>query len=162
MSSRGQGARARATGRASARRWVYGEGVHEEPIDPFNGDPADPAAGLHDPGDDAPLDPLTEVERQDVLEDLADLEIYQALLAPIGVRGLVIECEDCREPHYFDWDLLRGNLRHLLSSGRPRVHEPAYDPDPDHYVTWEYARGYADGVHDTLTDGHDEEPSAEA
>ena len=33
------------------------------------------------------------------------------------------------------------------------MHEPAYDPDPDHYVTWEYARGYADGVHDTLTEG---------
>ena len=43
-------------------------------------------------------------------------------------------------------------LRHLLDSGRPRVHEPAYDPDPDRYVTWEYARGYADGVHDTLTE----------
>jgi hypothetical protein len=131
--------------------------VHDEPIDPFNGDPADPAAGLHDPGDDDSLEPLTDVERQDVLEDLADLEIYQALLAPIGVRGLVIECEDCHEPHYFDWDLLRGNLRHLLSSGRPRVHEPAYDPDPDHYVTWDYARGYADGVHDTLTESGDDD-----
>ena len=39
------------------------------------------------------------------------------------------------------------------------MHEPAYDPDPDHYVTWEYARGYADGVHDTLTEGTDDEPS---
>ncbi|MBE1485048.1 DUF5319 domain-containing protein [Plantactinospora soyae] len=131
--------------------------MQEEPIDPFNGDPADPSAGLDDPGEEAELDPLSEVERQDVLEDLADLEIYQALLGPVGVRGLVIECEDCREPHYFDWDLLRGNLRHLLNSGRPRVHEPAYDPDPDHYVTWEYARGYADGVHDTLTETADED-----
>jgi len=51
---------------------------------------------------------------------------------------------------------LRGNLRHLLSNGRPRVHEPAYDPDPDHYVSWEYARGYADGVHDTLAEGTDD------
>ena len=68
----------------------------------------------------------------------------------------MIECEDCHEPHYFDWDLLRGNLRHLLDSGRPRVHEPAYDPDPDHYVTWDYARGYADGVHDTCSTDADE------
>lgn len=134
--------------------------MHDEPIDPFNGDPADPSAGLDDLTEDAELDPLTEAERQDVLEDLSDLEIYQALLSPTGVRGLVIECEDCHEPHYFDWDLLRGNLRHLLTSGRPRVHEPAYDPDPDHYVTWEYARGYADGVHDTLTDGVDEDPAS--
>ncbi|BCJ44371.1 hypothetical protein GCM10010168_11840 [Actinoplanes ianthinogenes] len=131
-------------------------GVQEEPIDPFNGDPADPAAELDDLNEDAETEPLSEDERQDVLEDLSDLEIYQALLSPTGIRGLVIECEDCHEPHYFDWDLLRGNLRHLLSSGRPRVHEPAYDPDPDHYVTWEYARGYADGVHDTLTEGSDD------
>jgi hypothetical protein len=139
-------------------RFGYGEQVPEEPIDPFSGDPADPAAGLDDLTEDAETDPLTEAERQDVLEDLSDLEIYQALLSPTGIRGLVIECEDCHEPHYFDWDLLRGNLRHLLTSGRPRVHEPAYDPDPDHYVTWEYARGYADGVHDTLTEGTDDEP----
>jgi len=140
----------------AGRRWDYGGGVHEEPIDPFKGDPADPSAGLSDPAEEAGIDPLSDVERQDVLEDLADLEIYQALLGPVGVRGLVIECEDCREPHYFDWDLLRANLRHLLDSGRPRVHEPAYDPDPDHYVTWEYARGYADGVHDTLTEAAEE------
>jgi len=131
--------------------------VQDEPIDPFNSDPADPAAGLDDPAADDELDPLTDAERQDVLEDLSDLEIYQALLSPTGIRGLVIECEDCHEPHYFDWDLLRGNLRYLLTSGRPRVHEPAYDPDPDHYVTWEYARGYTDGVHDTLTEDADDE-----
>lgn len=130
----------------------YGGGVQDEPIDPFAGDPTDPSAEL----DDAANDPLSAAERQDVLEDLADLEIYQSLLTPIGVRGLVIECEDCHEPHFFDWDLLRGNLRHLLTSGRPRVHEPAFDPDPDHYVTWEYARGYADGVHDALADATDD------
>ncbi|HEY8532486.1 MAG TPA: DUF5319 domain-containing protein [Micromonospora sp.] len=135
--------------------------MHDEPIDPFAGDPSDPAASLGDFAGDADLDPLSDVERQDVLEDLADLEVYQALLSPKGIRGLVIECEDCHEPHYFDWDLLRSNLRHLLNSGRPRVHEPAFDPDPAHYVTWDYARGYADGVHDTLSDGTDEE-SAES
>ena len=128
--------------------------MQEEPIDPFAGDPADPAVPLGESDDDN--DPLTADERQDVLEDLADLAIYQALLTPLGVRGLVIECEDCHEPHFFDWDLLRGNLRHLLDSGRPRVHEPAFNPDPDHYVTWEYARGYADGIHDALAEGPDE------
>ncbi|HEX5597365.1 MAG TPA: DUF5319 domain-containing protein [Micromonosporaceae bacterium] len=129
--------------------------MHDEPIDPFSGDPTDPSSGLGDPIGDAQLEPLTDLERQEMLEDLADLEIYQALLGPTGVRGLVIECEDCRDAHYFDWDLLRSNLRHLLNSGQPRMHEPAYDPDPEHYVTWEYARGYADGVHDTLTENSD-------
>ena len=133
--------------------------MQDEPIDPFAGDPADPSMPLGEGDDDN--DPLTADERQDVLEDLADLAIYQALLTPLGVRGLVIECEDCHEPHYFDWDLLRGNLRHLLDSGRPRVHEPAYNPDPDHYVTWEYARGYADGIHDALADAAEDADDAD-
>ena len=30
--------------------------------------------------------------------------------------------------------------------GQMRPHEPAFDPDPAHYVTWEYCRGYADAV----------------
>jgi hypothetical protein len=121
--------------------------VHDEPIDPFQGDPADPTADLDDLEGDA-YGELSSQEREDLLADLSELEVYQVLLTPKGVRGLVVDCEDCREPHYFDWDLLRGNLKHLLDSGRPRVHEPAYDPDPDHYVTWEYARGYADAVDD--------------
>ena len=65
--------------------------MHDEPIDPFAGDPADPSADLDaTSSDDDATDPLSEAERQDVLEDLADLEIYQALLTPVGVRGLVI------------------------------------------------------------------------
>ncbi|HLV59619.1 MAG TPA: DUF5319 domain-containing protein [Natronosporangium sp.] len=126
--------------------------MHDEPLDPFHGDPSDPASELDRLAGDEPVDPLSETERQDVLEDLTDLEIYQALLAPIGIRGLVIDCEECHEPHYFDWDLLRGNLRHLLESGVPRVHEPAFNPDPNLYVSWEYARGYCDGVQDTLAE----------
>ena len=127
--------------------------MHDEPLDPFRDDPVDPVTDLDET--DEPLEPLTEDERTDVEEDLSDLEVFEALLAPAGIRGLVIDCEDCHEPHFFDWALLRANLRHLLDSGRPRVHEPAFDPDPDHYVTWEYARGYADGVHDALAEGEE-------
>ena len=32
----------------------------------------------------------------------------------------------------------------LLVDGTVRPHEPAYDPEPDAYVTWDYCRGYAD------------------
>ncbi len=120
----------------------------EDPRDPFYGEPSDPTAELPDDPDNS-IEPLTPEEREDVLADLADLEVYQTLLEPQGVRGLVVDCEDCRVAHYFGWDLLRSNLRQLLDAGQTRVHEPAYDPDPAHYVTWEYARGYTDGVQDS-------------
>ncbi|HEV7825851.1 MAG TPA: DUF5319 family protein [Mycobacteriales bacterium] len=126
--------------------------MHDEPLDPFAGDPSDPASALDDADDGDAAAPLTPAERQDVLDDLADLEVYEALLAPRGVRGLVVDCDDCRVPHYFSWDLLRSNLRHLVDVGESRVHEPAFDPDPADYVTWEYARGYVDGIQDAVDD----------
>lgn len=119
------------------------------PPDPFESDPLDPAAAFPDDDDEAP--PLTPDEREEVLADLEDLEVFRALLEPRGVRGLVVDCDDCEEPHYFAWELLRANLMHLLDAGQTRVHEPAYQPDPAEYVSWDYARGYADAVLDSDT-----------
>ncbi len=126
----------------------------DQPIDPFLGDPGDPAAELSGDDEDA-VPPLSPDEREDILADLADLEVYRTLLEPRGVRGLVVDCDDCQEPHYFSWELLRGNLRHLLDVGETRVHEPAFSPDPSVYVSWDYARGFADGV----MDASEESPS---
>jgi hypothetical protein len=123
------------------------------PIDPFAGDPEDPADELRrldddDPDAGAEIEPLSPQEREGVLDDLAELDVFRALLEPRGTLGLVVDCGDCGEPHYFDWALLSANLRHLLDSGLPRVHEPAFAPDPVDYVSWDYARGFADGVLD--------------
>lgn len=125
---------------------AYRGGVRDQlppglPPDPFAGDPADPSAALDaiEPGQ--PLDPQ---ERLAVEEDLADLAVYEALLGHRGIRGLVVCCEDCQQDHYHDWDMLRANLLQLLVDGTVRPHEPAYDPVPDAYVTWDYCRGYAD------------------
>ncbi|MBP2476231.1 hypothetical protein JOF53_005103 [Crossiella equi] len=115
------------------------------PPDPFAGDPEDPALVLGE-AEEEQAEPLGEDERADLLADLADLAVYQALLEPRGLRGIVVDCGDCREPHYHDWELLRSSLQQLLDDGRMRPHEPAYDPDPASYVSWEYCRGYADGV----------------
>lgn len=125
---------------------AYAPHVAPDPVDPFAGDPDDPARALdalEDVERDPPLDP---VEREDVLEDLQDLEVYEALLAPRGVRGLRVDCDECGEPHYVSFDLLRSGLRQLLDEGTSRRHEPAFSPDPAAYVTWDYARGFTDAV----------------
>lgn len=129
------------------------------PPDPFADDPNDPARALRDlrseadegSSDDADAaeHEIDEQGRQELLEDIADLAVYQALLEPRGIRGVVVECSDCEEPHFHDWELLRASLQQLLEAGDVRPHEPAYQPDPDRYVTWEYCRGYADGVTST-------------
>lgn len=116
------------------------------PPDPFAGDPHDPARSLADTGLDRAAGPLPEDERAEVIADLADLAVYQALLEPRGVRGIVVDCEDCHEPHFHDWRLLRASLQQLLDEGRMRPHEPPFAPDPSVYLTWEYCRGYADAV----------------
>ncbi|ACZ84156.1 DUF5319 family protein [Streptosporangium roseum] len=120
--------------------------LDDVPRDPFADDPDDPAAALGEPGDP---EPLTSAERDEAMTDLADVEVFRSLLEPQGVLGLVLDCPECGEQHYFDWELLRGNLRQMIENGRPQVHEPAFQPTPTDYVTWEYARGYVDGVIDT-------------
>jgi hypothetical protein len=115
------------------------------PPDPFAGDPLDPAHALDDP-DAEQVQELDDAERADVLADLKDLRMYRALLEPRGIRGIVVDCVDCQQPHYHDWDLLQANLRQLLQDGRVRPHEPACDPDPSAYASWDYCRGYADAM----------------
>jgi Family of unknown function (DUF5319) len=115
------------------------------PPDPFADDPDDPTRELADEAEE-PEQPISDSEREELVEDLADLAVYQALLEPRGVRGIVVDCADCEEPHYHDWALLRASLEQLLNDGRMRPHEPAFDPNPRSYVTWEYCRGFADGV----------------
>lgn len=114
------------------------------PPDPFADDPSDPARALDALGER--IEHLDESERADVLADLADLALYQLLLEPRGIRGIVVDCADCDEPHYHEWELLQASLRQLLQDGRMRPHEPAWEPDPSLYVSWEYCRGYADAM----------------
>ena len=117
--------------------------LDDGPLDPFLGDPADPAGLLEDA---EPAQPLSDDERADVLADLAELAEFRQALEPHGVEGITVECSDCGEQHFFGWDLMAANLHALLGEGRTHVHEPAYSPDQDAYVTWDYARGYTDAV----------------
>jgi hypothetical protein len=117
--------------------------LDDGPVDPFLDDPADPAS-LLDEAEPAP--PLSAEERADVLADLAELADFRQALVPHGLHGITVECSDCGEPHYFGWDLMEANLRALLGEGRTHVHEPAFEPQHDAYVTWDYARGYTDAL----------------
>lgn len=116
------------------------------PPDPFAEDSDDPARALSALDESGTEEPLDDEERAGLVADLTDLAVYQALLEPRGVRGIVVECPDCDEQHYHDWEMLRSSLQQLLDAGRMRPHEPAYQPDPAAYVSWDYCRGYADAV----------------
>jgi hypothetical protein len=92
--------------------------------------------------DDQPLD---EEERELLQQDLVDVHVLKELLGPKGIKGTEFYCPDCEEDHYLTWDLLAGNLQEILDAGESPVHEPAFEPDPDEYVKWDYARGFLDG-----------------
>jgi hypothetical protein len=115
------------------------------PPDPFADDPDDPAKVWGPPEDD-PAEPVSDEERAELLADLGDLAVYETLLSPRGIRGVVVDCAECQSPHYHDWALLRASLEQLLQDGRMRPHEPAFDPNPSNYVSWEYCKGFADGA----------------
>ncbi len=90
-------------------------------------------------------EPLDEDEREAIRQDLLDVKVLRELLGPKGIKGAVFYCPDCGEDHFLGWDLLAGNLQELLDQGDSPVHEPAFEPDPNEYVSWDYARGFLDG-----------------
>jgi hypothetical protein len=117
--------------------------TEDGPVDPFLNDPQDPAAVLDDP---EPIDPLSDDERAEVVADLQELAEFRRTLAARGILGVAVECSDCGEQHFFSWELMAANLRALIGEGRTHVHEPAFEPDPEAFVSWDYARGYTDAT----------------
>ena len=97
-------------------------------------------------------EPLPDAESWQVAQDLDDLEAFEQVFAAEGIKGVSMWCHDCDEEHFYRWDLLRNSLELLLETGDIPVHEPAFQPDPDDYVPWEYARGYVDALRDVGVD----------
>lgn len=114
----------------------------------------DPLEGPEESGDDdleASEDharPLEPEERESVEADLEDLEAIRTVFEPQGAKGVVIACTECGANHYYGWELLRESLEHMLDTGEPRMHEPAYQPREDDYVIWDYGKGYVDALAD--------------
>lgn len=92
--------------------------------------------------------PLDSEERSNIEADLTDLTGMRDMFSEQKVRGVVIACPDCNANHYYDWDLLKENLEHMLKFGEPRMHEPAFDPAEEDYIMWDYGKGYIDAVSD--------------
>lgn len=99
-------------------------------------------------------EPLEGEERQNIEADLADLGSMRGVFEPQGVKGVVVACPDCGEDHYYGWELLKESLQHMLTTGEPRMHEPAFEPREEEYVLWDYGKGYVDALADAgLEDG---------
>lgn len=86
-----------------------------------------------------------EGERRALQKELQDVRVLKEVFEPKHVRGAVFDCDVCKDKHYLDWDLLLDGLEHTLATGVAPAHEPAADPNPDEYVSWDYARGLLDG-----------------
>jgi uncharacterized protein DUF5319/zinc ribbon protein len=98
--------------------------------------------------------PLNAEERESVEADLQDLRAMRTVFEAQGAKGVVIACTECGANHFYDWDLLKDSLEHMLDTGEPRMHEPAYQPREDDYVVWDYGKGYVDALADAgLDDG---------
>jgi Family of unknown function (DUF5319) len=100
-----------------------------------------------EPDDTEPYE-LTAEERRGVEADLVDLGAMRVLFEPRSVKGVVIACQDCGSNHFYEWELLRDNLQHMLETGEPRMHEPAFDIVEDEYIQWDYGKGYVDALAD--------------
>ena len=88
-------------------------------------------------------------EEENVQADLDDLSGMRGVFGQQGVKGVVIACPDCGANHYYEWDLLRENLEHMLRTGEPRMHEPAFEVREEEYIQWDYGKGYIDALADT-------------
>ena len=92
---------------------------------------------------------LTAEERRDIQADLDDLASMRSVFSSQSVKGVVIACQECGANHFYEWELLRDNLEHMLQSGEPRMHEPAFNIVEEEYIQWDYGKGYVDAL-----DGH--------
>lgn len=85
-------------------------------------------------------------ERESILEELEDLESLRRMFEERGYKGVMITCAECGEDHYYGWDMLKESLEYMLDTGEPRMHEPAFEPVPEEYISWDYGRGYLDAL----------------
>ncbi len=92
---------------------------------------------------------LSPEERAGIEADLVDLASMRAAFSAQGVKGVIIACQDCGANHFYEWELIKDNLEHMLETGEPRMHEPAFDIAEEEYIQWDYGKGYVDALTDS-------------
>lgn len=97
-------------------------------------------------------------ERESILEEIEDLASLRELFEERGFKGVMITCAECGEDHFYGWDILKESLEYMLETGDSRAHEPAFEPNPDEYLSWDYGRGYLDALGEA--DAREMEPPA--
>lgn len=80
------------------------------------------------------------------MEDLRNIRDFRALLKPRGIRGITMLCDECDEPHYYEWEIVEANIQSMLREELVPVHEPSVKLTPEEFVTWDYCLGYADAM----------------
>lgn len=98
-------------------------------------------------------------ERESILEELEDLGSLRVTFEDRGFKGVMITCAECGEDHYYGWDMLKESLEYMLETGEPRMHEPAFEPHPDEYISWDYGRGYLDAMSESDADEMEAPPT---
>ncbi|WP_053546069.1 DUF5319 domain-containing protein [Corynebacterium deserti] len=116
------------------------------PRDPFADDPNDPASFITDDDPIDQVEPLSDVERLHVEQDLKLVMEFKSVLGPRGFEGIFFMCDDCEELHYYEWDIMAANMRATLNGDMSPVHEPSIQPRVEAYVPWDYCLGYLDGL----------------
>lgn len=97
-------------------------------------------------GDMGELPPeLSEGARESTEAELDAMERLSALFEAMGYRGIITQCGQCTDDHYYTFEMLKGNLRAMLDGTLIPMHEPAAKPKQENYVAWDYAVGYYDG-----------------
>ncbi len=99
-------------------------------------------------GQQEEFEPLDDEERENIEADLEDLGAMRGVFEAQGTRGVIIACPECGSDHYYGWDLLQESLQHMLKTGEPRMHEPAFEPREEDYILWDYGKGYVDALAD--------------
>ncbi|MDV8024965.1 DUF5319 family protein [Rhodococcus sp. IEGM 1330] len=89
------------------------------------------------------LGPISAAEAASARADLVDLHLFESYLAPVGVKGLAVWCDDCAKDHLHGWFQLRMALSQILAGLEPEHAVLDDTASETEFVSWDFCRGFA-------------------